>query len=546
MMTLAQRRRRILEGRAMFARGGGGAKSAKGKAGGKSSKKAKGVTQGSKGGACCKAEGGKFATGNNYGSLRGTGATKKAVARKAASAKTDSEERSLAAARVAVAKSGGGVKGAVARSKLAALEKSVIDARGADAAKHQRAEASRLKGNARARARGQEKKQAAKQVQTDRVKALGTKVAKIRADAAAKRGAAKPERDSAVGAMVAKSKEATLKAGVKKAEARIKADGDVTSVLDGTKRGRFESRAAAKEHFPEGASVVMTRTKGVEARLNVQGYGDKEGMVVVKLRYADGPNKGQQTTLGEIKQFVEADRVGGGSPRLTSKPVTKSAPKPATKPTSTPASSAATRVAPSRATPERNAKAAALKATNASNKRADAETVARKARIAAREAANPPASKRGSSAEADARWRGAGIQPQRVGGRGLKGGDVAKAQAKADAKPVTPVKPPPAKVESKSITDPVRMKAEVQVMDKAFTAAPGGGRDNFVTLADLHKSMPHLNRNEFVAVVNKGRDEGRYGLNSHEGLSRPPSKETSDAAINEGTSRLMYISRRNS
>ena len=64
MMSLAEKIAFILGGKAEFARGGGGRKG-----GGKSSKKAKGVTQGSKGGACCKTEGGKFATGNNYGSL---------------------------------------------------------------------------------------------------------------------------------------------------------------------------------------------------------------------------------------------------------------------------------------------------------------------------------------------------------------------------------------------------------------------------------------------------------------------------------------------
>lgn len=79
-MTLAQRIRCILEGRVEFARGGGGARSAKGKAGGKSSKKAKGVTQASHGGACCKGEGGKFAMGNNYGSLAGKGNSQRAAA----------------------------------------------------------------------------------------------------------------------------------------------------------------------------------------------------------------------------------------------------------------------------------------------------------------------------------------------------------------------------------------------------------------------------------------------------------------------------------
>jgi hypothetical protein len=79
-------------------------------------------------------------------------------------------------------------------------------------------------------------------------------------------------------------------------------------------------------------------------------------------------------------------------------------------------------------------------------------------------------------------------------------------------------------------------------MDEGFDRAPGA-KGNFVALADLHKTMPHLSRQEFVAVVNKGRDEGKYSLDSSEGRFSPTA-ETKAAAITEGGSKLLYISRR--
>jgi hypothetical protein len=121
MMSLTEKIAFILDaksrlGRAEFARGGGGAKSAKGKAG-KSSKKAKGAVQSGSGGACCKTEGGKFAPGNNYGSLNKGSAKASASRAKGVAARAAAK----AEARVGASKAGGSpVAGLVARSRLAA------------------------------------------------------------------------------------------------------------------------------------------------------------------------------------------------------------------------------------------------------------------------------------------------------------------------------------------------------------------------------------------------------------------------------------------
>jgi hypothetical protein len=53
-------------------------------------------------------------------------------------------------------------------------------------------------------------------------------------------------------------------------------------------------------------------------------------------------------------------------------------------------------------------------------------------------------------------------------------------------------------------------------MDQAFDKTPGA-RDNFVAISDLRKTMPHLTKGEFDAVVRKGQDDGTFTLNTSEG-----------------------------
>jgi hypothetical protein len=113
------------------------------------------------------------------------------------------------------------------------------------------------------------------------------------------------------------------------------------------------------------------------------------------------------------------------------------------------------------------------------------------------------------------------------------------------AAPVKPVTPPPASVERRPISDPVRIKAESSKMAEAFTKAPGA-RDNHVSLASLRATMPHLSKDEFVAVVNRGRDEGKYSLDSFEGRVRPMTAAEREAAIVEKGTPLVWISRRRS
>jgi hypothetical protein len=118
-----------------------------------------------------------------------------------------------------------------------------------------------------------------------------------------------------------------------------------------------------------------------------------------------------------------------------------------------------------------------------------------------------------------------------------------KAAVKAATNPVKPVIPPPASVERRPISDPVRLRAESSKMDEAFSKAPGA-RDNHVSLASLRATMPHLSKEEFVAVVNKGRDEGKYSLDSFEGRVRPMTVAEREAAIVESGTPLVWISRR--
>lgn len=512
MMSLAEKIAFILSGKAEFARGG--SRSAKGGKGSKSSKKAKGVTQGSKGGACCKTEGGKFAPGNNYGSLSGKGASAKTAAN---SAKAIADKATRAAnVRVEATRRGAGPAAAIAaRSRLAASKAGRVKAERDKAAA---VAAKRAERNQKARERRAEKKTQA---------------------------AAKPARDRAVGAMVEKSRAAVAKgAEVKAAKANppigkaIPKDAQVTAGFEAIPPREFV-RDGRQVHFPGDQRFVVRRGDaalvvesgqsaiGVPARVvanyRKMGADGKPSPWETREVVAEFPNK--RAAIDHAKaELARAVAVEPGGKIITQ----ASSPPPKAPSTKGDRASAI-----KRATARSRVASGKAGAENAANKRADAETAARKARIAARDAANPPDRSRMAPGELDARWRRAGIQVQREGGRG----------------PAAPVKPPPPAVERRPITDPVRLAAEVKTMDRAFDKAPGA-KDNQVTLADLHKTMPHLSREEFVAVVRKGQDEGKYGLEPPEGNYGPPPPGAMEAAIVERGRygdeplRLVYIERR--
>ena len=166
---------------AMFARGGsGGSRKAAGKSG-KSSKKAKGAQQSGSGGACCKTDGGKFAPGNNYGSLNKGSAKAKATR----TGKAAGKAAQAAQARVEATKAGGGgspMSALVARSRLAASK-----AAGVKAAKDREAAVAvqREARNAKAReGRAAKKAEAAKpKGPTLREQADASRTSSTRADA---------------------------------------------------------------------------------------------------------------------------------------------------------------------------------------------------------------------------------------------------------------------------------------------------------------------------------------------------------------------------
>ena len=108
---------------------------------------------------------------------------------------------------------------------------------------------------------------------------------------------------------------------------------------------------------------------------------------------------------------------------------------------------------------------------------------------------------------------------------------------------VPAVSPPPPAVVSRPISDPVRLKAEAEAMDRAIAVSPGA-RDNFVPVAAVRNAMPHLSRPEFDAVLNARRDRGEIGLDSHQGETRPLSNEEKAGAIRESGSLLTWLSRR--
>ncbi len=67
---------------------------------------------------------------------------------------------------------------------------------------------------------------------------------------------------------------------------------------------------------------------------------------------------------------------------------------------------------------------------------------------------------------------------------------------------------------------------------------------NFVTLADLRRTLAGFGRDEFDAGLRRLRLDGSYSLDSHEGLHGSLTPEEREAGVREAGSMLIYVSRR--
>lgn len=81
-------------------------------------------------------------------------------------------------------------------------------------------------------------------------------------------------------------------------------------------------------------------------------------------------------------------------------------------------------------------------------------------------------------------------------------------------------------------------RAAFEILDRR------NGSTNFVKLADLRQALEDFSREEFDAGLRKLRIEGRFSLDSHEGLHGSLSHEEREAGVREAGSLLVYASRR--
>lgn len=80
-------------------------------------------------------------------------------------------------------------------------------------------------------------------------------------------------------------------------------------------------------------------------------------------------------------------------------------------------------------------------------------------------------------------------------------------------------------------------------LDRAFTKLEGPKGDNFQGLDKVRAALPYRSQ-EFESRLTAQRKQGRYSLASYEGTAGPMSDSLRAASIQNGTSILSYVSRR--
>jgi hypothetical protein len=85
-------------------------------------------------------------------------------------------------------------------------------------------------------------------------------------------------------------------------------------------------------------------------------------------------------------------------------------------------------------------------------------------------------------------------------------------------------------------------KASVHRLDRAF-AKSSGQKNNLVSLHELRQHLGGTRESQ-DKHIRAGRVAKKYGLDTHEGLTRPPTAAQKAATIHESGSRFVYIAKR--
>lgn len=124
-------------------------------------------------------------------------------------------------------------------------------------------------------------------------------------------------------------------------------------------------------------------------------------------------------------------------------------------------------------------------------------------------------------------------------------GDLARARASRDREAVQDLD---SRREGarKAAGDARGAKADPKVanrIDRAFEKLDRKG-DNLVSLDQLRRELPDVPRPVFDATLRQLRADRKFAAETHEGLTKAPTKSQRRASIREGGQRLTYLARR--
>lgn len=114
--------------------------------------------------------------------------------------------------------------------------------------------------------------------------------------------------------------------------------------------------------------------------------------------------------------------------------------------------------------------------------------------------------------------------------------------------PVVPDVPRPATTPAASHLSPITTTRPARDFAEAFHRSfealnHRNGSTNFVKLVDLRRELAEFDRDEFDAGLRQLVSDGKFSLDSHEGLHGPLTPEERDAGIRDSGSLLVYASR---